>query len=157
MKEIQLTQNQVALVVDEDFERLNQFKWYAKKNGNIFYACRNLCKVKSKQTTVYMHHEVIDRPPKGMVNDHRNGRGLDNQRHNLRHVTRRQNGQNQKIINKTSQYLGVYWHKQTKKWMAKIEINGKTKYLGIFLNEHDAFEAYKQAIEKIGEKVIGEF
>lgn len=30
MKEIKLTQEQVAIVDDEDFERLNQLKWCAR-------------------------------------------------------------------------------------------------------------------------------
>lgn len=33
MREISLTQDKVALVDDEDFERLNQFKWYASIHG----------------------------------------------------------------------------------------------------------------------------
>lgn len=40
-KEIQLTRGMVAIVDDDDFERANQFKWYAtkgKKNNTFEYA-----------------------------------------------------------------------------------------------------------------------
>jgi len=39
--------------------------------------------------------------------------------------------------NKSSQYLGVSWHKQKKKWQAKY----KGKYIGIFKTELEAHEA----------------
>ena len=38
MKEIQLTQGKVALVDDDDFEYLNQWKWYYSK---LNYAMRS--------------------------------------------------------------------------------------------------------------------
>lgn len=155
MKEIVLTQNQVALVDDCDYERLNKFKWYAKKHRNTFYAGRNFPRINGKQYRINMHHEIIGSPPVGKMSDHEDGNGLNNQRYNLRHVTNRQNGQNKKNIQKTSKYPGVSWHKASKKWRTTIRINGKHKHLGLFANEVEAFEAYKQAVEKLGEKVIG--
>jgi len=39
-REIPLTQGKVAIVDAKDFECLNQFKWYAHKNVNTWYAVR---------------------------------------------------------------------------------------------------------------------
>lgn len=156
MREIPLTQNQVALVDNCDFEKLNQFKWCAKKDYNTFYAVRQLTIGKKRQRTIYMHHVVLGKPPKMLMPDHRNGRGTDNRRKNLRFVTNRQNQQNQNNVKTSSQYPGISWDRSRKKWKAGIKINGKQKFLGRFINEKKAFEAYKQAVNEIGEKMIGE-
>ena len=156
MKKIRLTQNQVALVDDEDFERLNQFKWCAHKLKLTFYATRNSPKINGKRRTIRMHHEIIGRPPVGKMSDHADGNGCNNQRYNLRHVTNRQNCQNKKNIQKTSKYTGVSWSKSNKKWYTHIMINGKTKSLGFFTNEKEAFETYRKAVNELNEKIIGE-
>jgi hypothetical protein len=156
MKRIALTQGQYALVDDEDYERLNQVKWYAHENYKTFYAQRTISTINGRRRIIHMHHEVIGIPPREFISDHKNGNGLDNQRHNLRHVTHRQNGQNRKNQKKTSQYPGVSWHSGRKKWVAQIQLYGKIKNLGGFTNEVDAFNAYKETIKAIGEKVVGE-
>jgi hypothetical protein len=52
----------------------------------------------------------------------------------------------------TSKYKGVYWDKNNKKWMSRIKINKKTKYLGRFKSEKEAAEVYnKAAVELFGE------
>lgn len=156
MREIILTQNQVALVDDEIFEELNQFKWYAHKGCNTFYARRMLPRVNGKQGVIRMHHVIIGKPPKGFEVDHKNGDGLWNLRNNLRFVTKRQNGQNRKNQNTSSQYPGVYWCKAGIKWMAYIRIDGVRKHLGLFTNEFEAFTAYKQVVESLGETIVGD-
>lgn len=157
MKKIQLTQGKVALVDDEDFERLNQFKWCVYRYGHLFYAGRAKSVGRKKQTTIRMHHEIIGKPSEGFETDHEDGNGLNNQRYNLRHVTHRQNCQNYKNIVKTSKYPGVSWFKQTKKWVAKIKINGVQKHLGYFVSEIEAFNTYCSAVECLGQTVIGDY
>jgi len=69
-KEIQLTQGKVAIVDDEDFEYLNQWKWYANNN----YAIRSFTVSKSKVLRISMHREIM-KPQKGFVIDHLDATG----------------------------------------------------------------------------------
>lgn len=77
MREIQLSQGQVALVDAEDFERINSVKWYASRQGTQkkFYAVR-FDTVNGKRIKKWMHREVMNCPA-DMVVDHDNGNGLD--------------------------------------------------------------------------------
>merc|ERR1712034_228001 len=53
-------------------------------------------------------------------------------------------------IEKTSQYKGVSWHKQMKKWYVRINIKGqKAKFCGYFEDELDAAERVNQLREKL--------
>lgn len=157
MKEIELSQGMVTMVDDEDFEWLNQWKWYVHKSHNTYYAHRNENTADGKRRTVIMHRMLVDLPS-GYVPDHIDGNGLNNQRSNLRAVTVRQNNQNnpnrQKGV-KTSKYPGVYSHTQTKKWVARITIDGKMLHIGTFSEEVDAFRAYYDRVISLGETVIG--
>ena len=69
--------------------------------------------------------------------DHVDGNPLNNCKSNLRIVTSRHNCQN-RHYSKSSKYPGVSWKPLNKKWTARITINAKEKYLGLFENEHDA-------------------
>lgn len=157
MKQIVLTRGKYTLVDDEDYEYLSQWKWHADKGTKTFYARRNSLSANGKRHIIKMHHEIIGKPPKGFEVDHRNGNGLWNLKNNLRFVTHRQNGQNRKNEKSSSKFPGVCWDKNRQKWMARIETKGITQYLGRFINEFEAFEVYRQAIESIGEKVIEDF
>jgi hypothetical protein len=99
MKTIPLTRGLVSIVDDDDYEMLIRYKWYAKikKNGKYIYAARARWENKTRQTTLM--HRVILNPPPRMEIDHIDGNGLNNQRSNIRIVTRRQNGQNRHYRN----------------------------------------------------------
>ena len=144
MKEIKLTQGKVALVDDEDFEELNQFKWYAAKmTKGTFYAGR-----KKNNKRAYLHREIMN-PVAGMEVDHIDGDGLNCQRVNLRNCTHIQNTMNRRMsLTSTSGFKGVSWHKRDEVWQANIRVDRKLKYLGSFSMLEDAALAYNKAATK---------
>jgi hypothetical protein len=77
--------------------------------------------------------------------DHINGNVKDNRICNLRECTNQQNAFNSKLrSDSTSKIKVVSWHKNTKKWQARICVNYKSIYIGIFNNINEA----KLAVEK---------
>jgi|6_EtaG_2_1085325.scaffolds.fasta_scaffold08028_3 hypothetical protein len=150
MKKIKLSQGKYALVDDEDFEYLNNYKWSALKDNKTYYAVSSLIidPVTKKKKAIKMHR-VIMKTPKGMDTDHINGDGLDNRRENLRVCTHAENSRNRGINkNNTSGYKGVYWKKDRKKWAAQIRNNGKVVGLGGFDRKEQAYAAYCQAAKE---------
>jgi hypothetical protein len=153
MKTIPLTQGMVALVDDEDYADLAQFKWYARKSpkDHTYYAARNV-KQAGRQITERMHRRILNAQV-GQIVDHENHNGLDCQRHNIRICTQRQNnGNRRRNIHSSSRFKGVTWYGRYKKWRAQIQNNGKEIHLGYFDDEEQAAHAYdKKAIELFGE------
>ena len=123
MKEIKLTQGQFALVDDEDFEYLNQWKWYASKHKNDCRASREVSIGHCKSINVSMSR-VIMNAKDGQLIDHINRNPLDNRKSNLRFCTRSQNNTNKKPCG-ISKYLGVY-KKSKKSYYSKIGYNKET-------------------------------
>ena len=152
IKFIPLTNGLFAIVDEDDFERINTNLWVAHKSGNIVYAQRALPRKDGKQQGEKMHHAVIGRPPNGLMVDHIDGNGLNNQKKNLRLVTNRQNCMNRHQIT-TSKYPGVTWNKRSRKWVAHAQINGKHTHIGTFSTEDEAYEAYCKRVDPLEEKI----
>lgn len=141
MKEIPLTQGKVALVDDEDYEMLMKYKWYASRDEHRFYVRTN---IGNPQKTIRMHNIILS-TLKGFEIDHINGDPCDNRKINLRYVTHRQNCQNPHCSkrNKTSKNIGVHWCNYYHRWVSRIQLLGKMRYIGRFKNEIDAACAYQ--------------
>jgi len=151
MKLISLTQNKFTQVDDEDFEWLNQWKWYANKSKNTFYALRN--------KGVIMHREILRRRLKKIYNinfyetilqvDHINRNGLDNRKSNLRIATHSQNACNKPKVCGKSKYKGVHLDKKSGIYYVLLKLNGKIIFQKWgFSNQEEAAIAYNKAAIK---------
>ena len=149
MIEIPLTQGKIALIDDEDYELVSRHTWYAYKGKYTFYVVTAIGGRRNPQTLL-MHRLILglDFGDKLHV-DHINSNGLDNRRSNIRIATRQQNGRNQRPHgDAVSGFKGIYYHKNRRKWVAKIQVDGKQLHLGVFLDEADAAQAYDEAAIK---------
>ena len=98
MKHIKLTKGKSTLIDDEDFEWLNQYKWYCSVKG---YAARNVAQ-DGKKITMRMHQAIMGKQNDKLEIDHKNGNKLDNRRDNLRICSHAENSKNRKILDPIS-------------------------------------------------------
>jgi hypothetical protein len=136
VKRIPLSDGQYAYVDAADYESLSKHSWYLA-NG---YAAR-----RENRRIILMRNEIMN-PPKGKMVDHANHNKLDNTRTNLRNCTRQQNMRNtRKHAGSASIFKGVGYSKQHGRWFARIFVEGRQVWLGLFTEEADAARAYDRA------------
>lgn len=138
MKTINLTQQRFAIVDDDDYERLNKYKW----RYSTGYAMRAIYVKGKKQIGILMHREIINARV-GMEVDHINRDRLDNRKSNLRECTRLQNEYNKTVPGGTSKYKGVSkGYKDS--WNVQIRFNGKNHSIGSYKSEEEAARKYNE-------------
>ena len=152
MKKIKLSKGKFALIDDEDFERASKIIWHLQKTRWFEYAANSITVSPNKQSKLYLHRFILN-APKGMVVDHIDGNGLNNQKSNLRLCT---NGQNQSCGKKRSAASGFRGvgrsQNRHKKWQVYITHENEKHFIGCFENKIEAAKAWdKAAIKYHGE------
>jgi hypothetical protein len=148
MQILYLTKGQVALLDDTDLPVIAPFTWCASRAGNTYYACGYCGTGRDDNRVVYMHRLLVQ-PRPGYEVHHWDGDGLNNQRSNLREVTRSQHLHLNSRPNRTG-YRGVCW--QSNRFLAQINCGGEHFYLGRYQTVEEAAQAYDtKAIELFGE------
>jgi hypothetical protein len=147
-KEIPLTQGEIAIVDDDMYDYLMQWKWCVSRSGSVGrrkadpYAVR---REKGTTSSIRMHR-VVAGALSGEQVDHINGNTLDNRRENLRRCTDGQNKRNMGgWTNSDSGHKGVAWNKALGKWVASITKDYKSIHIGVFDDKLEAARAYNEA------------
>lgn len=142
MRLINLNTGGHAIIDNEDYSLVSQFKWYLLNKGRTKYVHNQYGQ---------LLHRVVMKCVKGdgKVVDHKDHDGLNCQKENLRICTHKENQRNVRSHkDSTSKYLGVCWHKKKKKFEVRVRVEGKNIRLGYFFNETEAAKAYDVAAKK---------
>ena len=113
-------------------------------------------KANSKAEWFYIHHLVakafVDNPENKTDVIHINDETFDNNYKNLRWVNKIENPYLTKLSFDpacSSGLKGIYWSKQTKRWIARLKIDHKTHYIGSFETLEEAKEARQNKINDV--------
>lgn len=149
MATISLSQGQVAVVDDLDFDRLGQFHWSYRpeREGRQGYAVRKV-KIDGHYRNRYLHREIMN-PEPGLEVIFRNHDRLDCRRQNLLVVTKEQARRHHRVRRDSSGLKGVRFDEETGLWMVNVYRNGKYTCVGSFMSRHIAGQAYEEALREL--------
>lgn len=137
MKKIILTRDKIALVDDEDYDKINKYQWHCAVTMKGSYSAES--RINGK--LIKMHRFILN--VKEEI-DHKDNDCLNNQKSNLRICTRSQNMANTSSRGGTSKYKGVYWNKDMNKWAAQIKFNYNAFVIGFYKDENKAALMYNK-------------
>lgn len=148
-KEVPLTQDKVALVDDEDYDRVCAHRWCFH---NIRGYHRAVSRINGELVSMA---DFILGVISGQEVDHINHDTLDNRRENIRPCTRSQNLMNarKRTGQCSSRFKGIWWDKSVERWHAEITVRGNTTRVGTSECEIEAAGMYNYAAKKL----FGEF
>ena len=137
-----------ALVSEEDHVLVSKYKWHARYGRNTMYVQGNV------DGKIIRLHRFLMGTKSNFVIDHLDRDGLNNTRENLRFVTLGQNSQNSQNRAGTSEFRGVSWSTQVKKWHVKCGGD----HIAYFRDEDEAARSYDEAVlRKYGRNAVTNF
>src|SRR5262245_26289400 len=143
MQQIPLSQNQVALVDDDDYPLLSEFRWCyrAERNGNQGYAVRHR-KVDGKDRPCYLHREVLPAPG-GFETIFLNHDRLDCRRENLKVVSKEEARRHHRVRSDSkSGVKGVRYNPESDSWSTYVYRHGHCYHVGTYYTKEQAVAAY---------------
>lgn len=128
------------IISDDDKHLLTDYK-VRFDNSNGYY------RVYSKGGKYVYLHRLVSGAKKGDIVDHIDRDKHNNQRGNLRIVSKSLNNYNRDVVNSLGR--GIYFDKAGNRYRACISVEHKTLKLGSFKNINEAKKAYNEASLKI--------
>jgi hypothetical protein len=153
MKQIEIKSqkhgNFIAIVDDEDFERVSKYHWRIERGRTTDYAITQL----DNRVTLRMHQVVLGVQTKvgkerAESIDHIDHDGLNNRKANLR-ISTLGNSRNARLSKRnTTGFKGVCFHRESQRFRARIRVNYKLINIGAFTDPKVAAAAYNREAEK---------
>lgn len=134
-----------ALVDDADFALVAGKRWQLHTGTHAAHFYRDPV---AKKSRMVLMHRLILQPPAGVVVDHIDHDGLNNQRANLRQCSQAENVRNQRKTRGRSRYKGVL-QTPNGRWRAEITKDYRNRHIGVFDSEEAAARAYDAAAREL--------
>ena len=151
MRQIELSQGEVALVDDADYEHLSGYKWFyrGERGGKQGYAVRHGKKTDTKKT-IYLHREVLrEEVSPGHEVIFLNYDRLDCRKENLRVATKEEARQHHRVRCDNQQGAkGIRYDGETDTWTAYRYRSGHAYPVGSFGSKEQAEWAYREALKR---------
>ena len=146
MAELRLSNGAIAVIDDEDLEKVSKYRWHQHNCGYSYRYDHYYRKPNGRINCVktYLHREILGLKPGQQEVDHINGDPLDNRRNNLRVSNRSEQNINSVRTSSKSGGRGVVrcdirgWIG----WRAQLKHHGKVYYGGYYKNPRMAAFAY---------------
>lgn len=146
MQLISLTRGYEAMVDDDDYDRVSQYKWQILPAPHTIYAKRSHYPFGYKRAVTERLHRFIMNAPGGVEVDHIDRNGLNCQRYNLRFATRSEQSLNRAHYG-PHKYKGVYPYDG--KFVVKIRKDYRTLHFGTYDTEDEAVIVHAIEFKKL--------
>jgi hypothetical protein len=152
MRLIQTSQGHLAQVSDEDYDRVAQHKWSVRrrelrKNGTCRWVVQRVVRrADGIRTTQFLSRFILGVTEPNMMVDHIDGNDENNQRENLRAVSKSVNQRNRYTHRAGGLFgAGLLRGNRRRPWVAQLWAGGRLTRLGYFATEQEAHDRAEAA------------